>query len=147
MQVEPPDEPFCIACILTLSVLDTFDLQAKKASGDGDFQTGHDVHGFDTITDEEEEDVYDEDNEDDDDADALSSSPSIPDDVRLFLILLSAKTNVHFGRTLTSTLCMLSIHSPQQSKARQMPLKATCLSFSTIQIAIGGSCASSKMKL
>ena len=40
----------------------------------------HDEPGFDTIVDEEE-DVYDEDNEDDDDADALSSSPSIPDEV------------------------------------------------------------------
>jgi hypothetical protein len=147
VQVEPLTSHFVLRAILTVSVVDTFDLQAKKASGDGAIQAGHDVRGFDTIADEEEEDVYDEDNEDDDDADALSSSPSIPDDVRLFLILLPVKTNVGFGRTLTSTLCMLSIHSPQQSKARQMPPKATCWSFSTIQIAIGGSCASSKMRL
>ena len=32
---------------------------------------------------EEDEDIYDEDNEDEDDADALSSSPSIPDDVHI----------------------------------------------------------------
>jgi hypothetical protein len=37
--------------------------------------------GFDGLGDEDEE-IYDEDNEDYDDADALSSSPSIPDDVR-----------------------------------------------------------------
>ena len=41
----------------------------------------HDEHGFDAIGDEED-DVYDEDNEDDEDGDALSSSSSIPDEVR-----------------------------------------------------------------
>jgi len=41
--------------------------------------------GFEGLGDEEE-DIYDDDNEDeDDDGDALSSSPSIPDDVSPFL--------------------------------------------------------------
>jgi len=47
-----------------------------------------DEHGVDSIVDEEE-DVYHEDDEDDDDGDALSSSPSIPDDVRpVFIVRL-----------------------------------------------------------
>jgi len=41
----------------------------------------HDDMSFDGLG-EEEDDIYDEDNDDDDDGDALSSSPSIPDDVR-----------------------------------------------------------------
>ena len=102
-------------------------------------------NGFDTIVDEEE-DVFDEDNEEDDD-DALSSSPSIPDDVKPSInALVYCKAHANLCRTSTSTLCMLSIHSLPRSRARQMPPKATCSSFSTTLTATGGSCALSKMR-
>ena len=97
----------------------------------------HDDLGFDGIGDEED-DIYDEDNDDDDDGDALSSSPSIPDDVNstssfapFFLISICFRTS-----TLIS--CMLSILSQPQSKDRQMPQKATCWSSWMTRIAIGG---------
>ena len=61
---------------------DTFDLQSNVDIG-GPLHTRHSELGFDGLGDEEEE-MYEEDNDDDDDdGDALSSSPSIPDDVSL----------------------------------------------------------------
>ena len=61
---------------------DTFELQSRRVTTDDPFQMNHDDMSFDGLG-EEEEDIYDEDNDDDDDGDALSSSPSIPDEVRL----------------------------------------------------------------
>ena len=60
--------------------LDTFELQAKRATADSTFQSKREEMEFDNLG-EEDEDLYDEDNDDDDDGDALSSSPSIPDEV------------------------------------------------------------------
>ena len=60
---------------------DTFELQSNRVTTDDPFQMKHDDMSFDGLG-EEEDDIYDEDDDDDDDGDALSSSPSIPDEVR-----------------------------------------------------------------
>lgn len=59
-------------------------MQAGKTGPDA-LQVKHAHMAFDDLgEEEEEEDVFeeDQDEEDEDDTDALSSSPSIPDDVR-----------------------------------------------------------------
>ena len=71
---------------LTPSLLDTFELQAKRAT-DSTFQSQREELEFDDLA-EEDVDIYDEENDDDDDGDALSSSPSIPDEVGLHIFLV-----------------------------------------------------------
>jgi hypothetical protein len=68
--------------VLADSSLDTYDLQSTGTTGDSFFQMNHDDLALDSLG-EEDEDVFDDevDDDDDDDGDALSSSPSIPDDV------------------------------------------------------------------
>jgi hypothetical protein len=76
---------------------DTFDLQASGANGSA-MQPKHVEAGFDGLGDEDE-DPYDDqndDDDDDDDGDALSSSPSIPDDVCPFLRLRRALLTLIF---------------------------------------------------
>jgi hypothetical protein len=61
---------------------DTYELQTHGILDDA-LHPRHDDLGIDTLGDEDD-DVFDDDNDDDDDdddADALSSSPSIPDEV------------------------------------------------------------------
>jgi|SRR5208282_5756072 len=116
---------------------DTFELQSHRVTTDDPFQMRHDDMGFDGLG-EEEDDIYDEDNDDDDDGDALSSSPSIPDDVPSAFFFL---TNANLFRISTLISCMLSIRSQPQSKVRQMPQKATCWSSWMTRIVIGGSSA------
>jgi hypothetical protein len=77
--------------------IDTFDLQTH-GSLDGALHPHPDELGIDTLGDGEE-DVFDDDNDDDDDdddddTDALSSSPSIPDDV-CFPTSLCISTDSH----------------------------------------------------
>lgn len=61
--------------------VDTFELQSNRVAGGDVFQTEHDDGGFNAVVEEDEE-IYEEEIDEDDDGDALSSSPSIPDDVR-----------------------------------------------------------------
>lgn len=77
---------------LTLSLLDTFELQAKRTA-DGTFQSQREELEFDGLA-EEDGDIYDEENDDDDDGDALSSSPSIPDEVGLHIFLFGNLTDL-----------------------------------------------------
>ena len=102
---------------------DTFDLQSN-ANISGSLHPRHAEPGFGGLGDEED-DMYEEDNEDDDDdGDALSSSPSIPDDVSLpYCTYLFQLTCL---RILISTLCMHYIRSQQLWKDRQMRQKGTC---------------------
>lgn len=80
----------------------------------------HDDGGFDTLG-EEDEDVFDDENEDDDDGDALSSSPSIPDDVlSIPLTCLCLYSDAICYRTSILTSCTLCTHSLPQSKVRRM---------------------------
>lgn len=75
---------------------DTFDLQSN-ANISGPLHPGHAEPGFGRLGDEEE-DMYEEDNEDDDDdGDALSSSPSIPDDVSLSYFTYILPANIFSG--------------------------------------------------
>jgi hypothetical protein len=67
--------------MLLTDPIDTFELQSKGVTSDDAIQTKHDDGGFDALGEEDEE-VYDVEIDEDDDGDALSSSPSIPDDVR-----------------------------------------------------------------
>lgn len=67
--------------MLLTDPIDTFELQSKRVAGDDAFQTKHDDGGFDALGEEDEE-VSDGEIDEDDDGDALSSSSSIPDEVR-----------------------------------------------------------------
>ena len=78
---EPVRAGNIIAWIWSLIFKDTFEPQSHRVTTDDPFQMKHDDMGFDGLG-EEEEDISDEDNDDDDDGDALSSSTSIPDEVR-----------------------------------------------------------------
>ena len=69
--------------------------------------------GFDGLGDEEEEMYEDDNDDDDDDGDALSSSPSIPDEVSLFLVLTLLPLTVNI-RILISTSCMHCIRLQQR---------------------------------
>jgi len=71
-----------------LIYLDTFDLQTSRMAN-GNVQHKHVDMGFDELGEEEEDVFEDEHDDEDDDGDALSSSPSIPDDVRPCLLLTS----------------------------------------------------------
>ena len=76
--------PFCIPAN---RFTDTFDLHSNKSK---DELTTRVKHGEPESLGEEEEDQYEEENveeEDDDGADALSSSPSIPDDVGFTILI------------------------------------------------------------
>jgi hypothetical protein len=72
-------------------------------------QLNHVEAGFDGLGDEEEDpydDQNDDDDDDDDDGDALSSSPSIPDDVCPFLSLLrSLLTFILLGHRFRLHVC------------------------------------------
>jgi hypothetical protein len=65
--------------------LDTFDLQSNL--GNVEIHS-REENGFEIISEDEDanDDENNDDDEDEDDTDALSSSPSIPDDVRFDLL-------------------------------------------------------------
>ena len=84
------DHILSLKFVLTGPFLDTFDLQANLISPDDALQSKQESLGFDSLGDENE-DIYDEDGEDYDDGDAVSSSPSIPDDVCPSSILFCVK--------------------------------------------------------
>ena len=117
-------------------MVDTFDLHPSKIKDDSAVRaTRNDLDGLG----EEEEDIREDENNDDEDddedgTDAMSSSPSIPDDVRFIIFT----TNRYSYRILISISCMRFTRSSRPLKAKQTPLKGICLSFWTTQTAIGG---------